>query len=101
MLVMAITFDIPRDIQDQLGTAGADLNRRAREAFLLELYRAEQISHAQLREALDMSFHQVETLIKQRAAGLEASIDEFEADRAFLLVASREAGLEPRRGGSQ
>lgn len=81
---MTITFDIPRDIQKRLGAAGPDLNRRAREAFLLELYRTEQISHAQLREALDMSFHQVETLIKQRASGPDASVDEFEADRAFL-----------------
>jgi len=85
---MTITFDIPGDIQERIGASGADLNRRAREAFLLELYRTEQISHAQLREALDMSFQEVETLIKQREAGPEASIEEFEADRAFL----REAG---------
>lgn len=81
---MTIKFDIPKDIQERIGAAGAELNRRAREAFLLELYRTEQISHAQLREALELSFQEVETLIKQRGVGTEASIEEFESDRGFL-----------------
>jgi hypothetical protein len=32
---MTISFEIPRDIEEQIRTNGADLDRKAREAFLV------------------------------------------------------------------
>jgi hypothetical protein len=87
---MNITFEIPQDIEDQLRSDEADLNGKAREAFLLELYREERISHAQLREALGLSFHETESLIKERGAGQEISLEEFAAGRDFLRKARRQ-----------
>ena len=76
---MNISFEIPHDIEEQIRAEGADLNGKAREAFLLELYREERISHAQLREALGSSFHETEVLIKERGVGQDIDLDEFEA----------------------
>jgi hypothetical protein len=76
-----ISFEIPHHIEEQIRSDGADLNGKAREAFLLELYREERISHAQLREALGLSFHETETLIKERGTGQDIDPAEFEASR--------------------
>ena len=81
---MTISFEIPQDIEQQIGANGVDLAREARELYLLELYRQDRISHAQLREALDVSFHEAERLIKDHGAGHDFSLDEFEEQRAFL-----------------
>lgn len=60
----------------------------AREVLLLLLDREEKISHAPLREALGLSFHEVEQLIKQRGSGHDIfSLEEFEAGRELLRPA--------------
>ena len=84
---MSISFEIPQDIEQELRTDGGDLGSKAREAFLLELYREARISHAQLREALGLGFHETERLIKERGAGQDLSRDEFEAGRDLLRKA--------------
>ena len=81
---MTITFEIPPDIEQELSLNGADLNGQARQAFLLDLYRQDRISHAQLCEALGVSFHEAEGLIKEYRAGHDFSAQEFEEQRAFL-----------------
>ena len=81
---MTISFELPQHIEQQIRTNGADLNREARESYLVDLYRQDRISHAQLREALNVSFHEAERLIKEHGAGHDISVEEFEAERAFL-----------------
>ncbi len=81
---MTISFDIPHDIERQLRIEGTDFNGKAREAFLLELYREAKISQAQLCEALGLSFNEAETLIKTRGSGQDIDLDEFEEGREFL-----------------
>ena len=49
---MTIRFELPQDIEQQIRTNGVDLDREARELYLVELYRQDRISHAQLRDAL-------------------------------------------------
>ncbi|MGC8638607.1 MAG: hypothetical protein ACP5XB_01870 [Isosphaeraceae bacterium] len=66
---MNISFEIPHDIEEQIRTEGTDLNGKAREAFLLELYREESISHAQLREASGLSFHETRRRCSSRNEG--------------------------------
>jgi hypothetical protein len=84
---MMISFELPQTIEQQVRTNGADLNREAKVAYLLDLYRQDRISHAQLREALDVSFHEAERLIKEHGAGHDISATEFEAEREFLRKA--------------
>ena len=45
---MNISFEIPKDIEQELSTNGVDLSGEAREAFLVELYRQDRITHHQL-----------------------------------------------------
>jgi len=87
---MTITFELPQDIEQQIRTNGADLDREARESYLVELYRQDRISHAQLRDALGVSFHDAERLIKDHGAGHDFPLDEFEEQRAFLREAKQQ-----------
>ena len=84
---MNISFDIPPDLEQQLSSEGLNLSREAKEAFFAELYRQDRISHAQFREALGLSFHEAETLLKARGAGHDISPDEFEAEGALFQEA--------------
>jgi hypothetical protein len=81
---MTISFQIPPDIEQELSHSGADLSGQARRAFLLDLYRRDRISHVQLCEALGVSFHEAEGLIKEYRAGHDFPVEEFEEQRAFL-----------------
>jgi hypothetical protein len=83
-MIVTIRFELPQDIEQQIRTNGADLDREARELYLLELYRQDRISHAQLRGALGVSFHEAERLIRDHGAGRDFPLDEFERQRAFL-----------------
>ena len=87
---MTISFELPPDIEQQIRTTGADLDREARELYLVELYRQDRISHAQLRDALGVSFHEAEKLIKDHGAGHDFPLDEFEEQRAFLRGAKEQ-----------
>jgi Uncharacterised protein family (UPF0175) len=84
---MTISFEIPQEIEQQIRTNGADLNRDAREVYLMEQFRQAKITHRQLEEALNLSFHETEQLLKQRGMGQDLDIEEFEAGREFLRKA--------------
>ncbi len=84
---MTISFEIPQDIEEQIRTNGTDLDREARETYVVELYRQDRISHAQLRDALGVSFHEAEKLIKEHGAGHHIPIAEFGSGRELLRKA--------------
>ena len=84
---MTISFEIPQDIEEQIRTNGTDLDREARETYLVELYRQDRISHAQFRDALGVSFHEAEKLIKEHGAGHDIPIAEFGSGRELLRKA--------------
>jgi hypothetical protein len=74
---MNIRFEIPQDIEEQVRTNGADLNREARESYLFELYRQDRIPHSQLRETLAVTFHEAGRLMKERGVGHDISLEAF------------------------
>jgi hypothetical protein len=84
---MTISFEIPLDIEQQIRADAADLNRDAKEVYLMEQYRQARITHRQLEEALGLSFHQTEQLLKDRGLGQDLDIDDFDAGRDFLRQA--------------
>ena len=86
---MTISFELPQNIQQRARTNGADLNREAKEAYLVELYRQERITRDDLSEALGLSFHQTEELLKERGVGDDFTFEEFQAERAFLREADK------------
>ena len=57
---MTISFEIPQEIEQQIRMTGVDLGRDAKEVYLMQQYRQAKITHRQLEEALDLSFHATE-----------------------------------------
>jgi predicted HTH domain antitoxin len=81
---MTISFELPQNIEQQALTNGADLNREAKVAYLVDLYRRERITRDDLSEALGLGFHQTEQLFKEHGIGNDFTLEEFQAERAFL-----------------
>ena len=81
---MTISFDIPQDIEQQLRSAGSELGGKAREAFLVELYREHEISHRQLGDALGLERFETEGLLKRYGVGLDISVSEIKAQAGIL-----------------
>jgi predicted HTH domain antitoxin len=86
---MTISFQIPQNIEQHLHTEGADPNREAKEAYLIDLYRQERITHDDLSEALGLGFHQTQQLIKEHGAGDDFTLADFEAEQTVLREIER------------
>jgi len=87
---MTISFELPQDIEQQIRTNGADLNHKAREAFLVELYREHKITQHQLGEALGLDDYETDGVLKRYGVGYDLTLEEFEQQRAFLRGRRRE-----------
>ena len=87
---MNITFSIPHDIEHELSTNGADLSGEAREAFLVELYRQDRITHHQLTEALGLSRLETDGVLKRHKLSSGITAEEMRAQAAALRKASPE-----------
>jgi hypothetical protein len=85
---MTIRFEIPQELEEQIRGDGMDLDRDAKEVYLMEQYRQAKLSHRQLREALGLSFHQTEELLKRRGLGQDIDPAEFGAGIELLRKAS-------------
>jgi predicted HTH domain antitoxin len=84
---MTISFEIPSEIEQELGGNGADLNGEAREAFLVELYRQGRITHYQLAEALGLNRYETDGVLKRHKVWLELTPEELAAQAASLREA--------------
>jgi hypothetical protein len=84
---MSISFEIPLEIEQRIRANGLDLDRDAKEVYLMELYRQAKITHRQLEEALALSFHETAQLVKRRDMGQDLDIKEYEAGRELLRKA--------------
>jgi hypothetical protein len=81
---MTISFEIPQEIEEQIRADGVDLDRDAKEVYLMEQFRQAKLSHRQLQEALGLSFQEIEELLKRRGLGQDIDAAEFEAGRELL-----------------
>lgn len=86
---MTIRFELPQNIEQRVRIEGTDPSREAKEAYLIDLYRQERISHDDLSEALDLGFHQTQQLIKKHGVGDDFTLAEFEAERSVLRELER------------
>jgi len=87
---MTISFEIPQDIEQQLHTNGLDMNREAKEAYLVNLYREERISHRQLGEALGLSRYETDGLLKRHKVSPNVTAGEMRAQATALKDARPE-----------
>jgi hypothetical protein len=84
---MTISFEIPHEIEQQIRADGVDLDRDAKEVYLMEQYRQAKLSHRQLQEALGLSFHETEDLLKRRGLGQDIDPEEYGAGLDILRKA--------------
>ena len=83
---MNISFEIPTVIAGELdATNSADFNQEAKEAFLVELYRQDRITHHQLAEALSLSRYETDGVLKRHEVPSgPATIAELRAESVSL-----------------
>ena len=62
---MAITFELPTAIEEQLRGEWSDFDAVAKESALVELYRQGKVTHHQLATALELDRFAVDALLKQ------------------------------------
>jgi hypothetical protein len=62
---MAISFELPPMIEQQLRGQWADFDAVAKEAALVELYRQAKLTHHQLATALELDRFAVDALLKR------------------------------------
>jgi hypothetical protein len=61
---MAVSFDLPTDIEESLKKSLGDVSQAAKEAALIELYRHKRVTHRDLCRALGISRLQADELLK-------------------------------------
>jgi predicted HTH domain antitoxin len=81
---MTISFQLPQDIEEQIRTNGADLNGEAREAYLVELYRQERITHHQLAETLGLNRIETDGVLKRHKVSPGPTLEELRAEIGSL-----------------
>lgn len=62
---MAITIDIPAEVEESLREEVSDFDMAIKETALVGLYRQRKLSHHQLGVSLGLSWHEVEALLKR------------------------------------
>ena len=73
---MAVTFELPREIEKSLREQFADLDRAAKEALVVELYRQRKLTQDQLSLALGISWYESEGLLKRHEVFHEVSAED-------------------------
>jgi predicted HTH domain antitoxin len=89
---MNISFELPTDIERELNASnGTDLGQEAKEAYLVELYRQDRISHHQLAKALGLNRDETDGVLKRhRVPSGPATVAELRAEVASLRDARPE-----------
>ena len=81
---MSIRFELPADIEEQVRASGADPIREAKEAYLVQLYRRDRITHHQLGRALGLGRAETDGLLKRHGVMLDLTEEEVRAEAASL-----------------
>ncbi|WP_435019835.1 UPF0175 family protein [Tundrisphaera sp. TA3] len=78
---MIIHFELPAKIEEQARTSGVDLNRQAKEVYLIDLFRRGVIGHHELGQALELDrFETNALLMRHRVDERTLSDEEVDAD---------------------
>jgi len=76
---MAITIELPAEIERDLETRWPDLSRKTLEALAIEGYRQGALSTGQVAHILDLSIYETDGFLKEHGASLfddKAELDE-------------------------
>lgn len=82
---MAVTFELPADIEKRLRAESLDLDAEAREASALELFRRGKLSHFELSQVLGLDRFQTDAyLIQHKVYEGSLTAEDLEADKQTL-----------------
>jgi predicted HTH domain antitoxin len=82
---MNLTLEIPDELAGRLSAAGADLSRRALEAFALEEYKSGRISKAELRRLLGFSTrYELDGFLKAHEVWIDYTVEDFRREMQDL-----------------
>ena len=84
---MIISFDIPKDIEQEISASVPDLNAEARETFLVNLFREERITHHQLAQALGLTRIETDGVLKRHKVSSGPTREELRAEIGSLREA--------------
>jgi predicted HTH domain antitoxin len=87
---MTITFELPRDLEHEVRSKGLDLNREAKEAYLIDLYRQDRITHLQLGEALGLGRYETDGVLKRHKVSPNVTAEEMQSQASALKDARPE-----------
>lgn len=87
---MTITFELPRDLEQEVRSRGLDLNREAKEAYLIDLYRQDRITHLQLGEALGLGRYETDGILKRHGVSPNVTAAEMRTQASALRDARPE-----------
>lgn len=79
---MQITIELPDDIAEKITQKVSNLSRYTLEALAIEGYRTTGLSHGEVGRILNLSWWEVEALLKAASADLHYTQADLEQDRA-------------------
>jgi predicted HTH domain antitoxin len=90
---MAVNFELPKKIEDDLRSELGDVNQAAKEALLIECYRQGRISIGYLAQALGMGVIEADEWLRKRGVPLNYTPKDLRADVEALERTLPKAGL--------
>ena len=82
---MSITFTLPASVEEDLRAQLGDLDKAAKEAAMVELYRQHKLSHGRLAESLEISRDEANAVLKRHNVTEDLlTIEEFDEQMARL-----------------
>lgn len=87
---MTVSFEIPQDIEEQVRLSGVDVDDEVREAYLVELYRLDRITHCQFAEALGLNRFEADGVLKRHKVSSGPTLEDLRAEIGSLRHAKPE-----------
>jgi len=85
---MALTIQLPPEIESALRQYAPDLNQAAKEALLVKFYRQGGLSHHQLCQALELTRYETDGVLKRHGVSLEVTGDDIQRQMQSLRTAA-------------
>jgi predicted HTH domain antitoxin len=82
---MAVSFQLPQDLENELRSGPRDLDAEAKEALLVSLYRQGRLSHLALSRALGLDRFETEDVLRKHNVTEDlGTVEDYLADAATL-----------------
>jgi predicted HTH domain antitoxin len=73
---MAVTIQLPADVEERLRAQSPNLDAEAKEAMLIELYRQDKLSHCELAQGLGLDRFETDGVLKKHNVTVDLPTEE-------------------------